>query len=90
MSHAGWIDVIHTYINSLSLSLSLTLACSLSAQPHTPRKVGDVDELLEQWAGQEDVLHAKVVAKYLGTSQLGLRAQIEALYANHDPHPHEK
>jgi hypothetical protein len=68
---------------------------------HNERKIGDVDALLVQWKGQEDVLHAKMMGKYgvyfsldgcqcPAHTHMDTRAQLAALYANHDPHPHEK
>ena len=31
---------------------------------HNPRKLGDVDGLMDEWAGEERLLLAKIKAKY--------------------------
>ena len=48
-----------------------------------PEKIADLDPLLEQWKGQEELLLAKVHAKYLGGTSI--RDQIIAIYTEHAP-----
>lgn len=50
---------------------------------HNPNKLGDLDELLEQWKGQEELLLSKVKAKYMGGTDV--RSQIIAIYTEHAP-----
>ena len=50
---------------------------------HNPAKLGDVDGLVAEWAGQEELLLAKVQAKYLGGDDI--RSQIVAIYTEHCP-----
>eukprot|EP01043_Picozoa_sp_COSAG02_P012919 COSAG02_NODE_509_length_20882_cov_71.811914_5_plen_467_part_00 len=53
---------------------------------HNPRKLDDVDALLEEWAGEEDKLLANVEAKYGLTTPLELiRAEIFMFYTLSNP-----
>lgn len=50
---------------------------------HRPRKVDDVDALLEEWAGEEDLLLARIHAKYCVESSVGSKAAEERTHIAH-------
>jgi hypothetical protein len=49
---------------------------------HKPRKLQDLDELLGEWVGKEEVLLAKVEAKYLASSQQEDGERVCVVYQN--------